>query len=136
MKNRTALKLATSAGKKHPGAPTVRVATSNANTWSELVAEGPAELRDMLIEGTHADLHEAFAALRTGNLPRVAFVAHRMKSAARLIASEEAESACAALEIQCREQCIGHVNVALDRVESSFAAAWQRLGPAPGSKRD
>jgi histidine phosphotransfer protein HptB len=99
--------------------------------WSRLIGQGPAELREMLIDTTRADLRDAFEALRAGHFERAEFIAHRLKGTARLLEVDATIAACIALEAQCRQRDTARSRMALSQVESSFEAAFRALD-APG----
>jgi histidine phosphotransfer protein HptB len=95
--------------------------------WPDLIEQGPAGLRETLIETTRADLHEARAALCAGNFEQAAFIAHRMKGSARLLESHATVAACLGLETRCRQRDAAQSGTALRQVEYGFEAAFQAL---------
>ncbi|MFC0399665.1 Hpt domain-containing protein [Paraburkholderia rhizosphaerae] len=93
--------------------------------WSDLIHHGPADLRELLIETTLVDLHDAIAALNTGDFARAKFIAHRMKGIARILNADETVSACGALEMYCHRCDATRAGAALLQVELGFAAVYR-----------
>jgi histidine phosphotransfer protein HptB len=98
--------------------------------WSDLIEDGPAGLRKMLIDTTRADLREAVEALRAGDFEHAGFIAHRMKGAARLLEAHAAIAACIALEAQCRQHDAAQSHIALSHIEGGFEAAFRAFDAA------
>jgi histidine phosphotransfer protein HptB len=95
--------------------------------WSELLEDGPADFREMLVDTTRADLCGVREALRAGHFERAEFIAHRMKGTARLLEIDATIAACIALETQCRQRDAARSNIALTQVEASFEAAFRNF---------
>jgi HPt (histidine-containing phosphotransfer) domain-containing protein len=103
--------------------------------WSDLIGEGPADLRETLIDSTHADLRAALEALCARDFERAEFIAHRMKGTARLLDVHATIAACIALETQCRQRDAARSRAALSQLGRSFDAAFHALD-APAQSID
>jgi HPt (histidine-containing phosphotransfer) domain-containing protein len=103
--------------------------------WSDLIEQGPADLREMLIDTTRADLREASEALCACNYAHAEFIAHRMKGTARLLDVHATIAACIALETQCRQRDAARACITLQEVEESFEAAFRALDSSAESSQ-
>jgi HPt (histidine-containing phosphotransfer) domain-containing protein len=100
--------------------------------WSDLIEDGPADFRQMLIDTTRADLRETFEALRAGDFERAGFIAHRMKGTARLLDADATIAACIALETQCRQRDAALAQIAWLQIEGGFESAITTLDASSG----
>ena len=99
------------------------------NAWAQVIAEGPDDLRAILIESIHADLHHAFESLDARKFERIGYLIHRLKGSASLIGAtaEVAFDACCLVERVSRECGLDLMHELLTQVENAFNEALKAL---------